>query len=219
MREKNYSFHQTRTHRVRLTLCLSILLLPAGVYLSVGGKIFARHEQVSRQYEELRGKVRESGILPVIVRVRAPYRPESELATETERRAQRLLLDQARGALLKELVGYDPVSVKQFKYLPFLALRVNEAGLESLRVSSQALDIQEDQMARPALSESVPLIGAPAAWASGYTGAGQTVAILDSGVDKLHSMLAGKVVSIDVKVGQKGMTARARKSYVAPRAR
>lgn len=195
MREKNYPFHQTRTHRVRLTLYLSILLLPAGVYLSVGGKIFARHEQVSRQYEELRGKVRESGILPVIVRVRAPYRPESELATETERRAQRLLLDQARGALLKELVGYDPVSVKQFKYLPFLALRVNEAGLESLRVSSQALDIQEDQMARPALSESVPLIGAPAAWASGYTGAGQTVAILDSGVDKLHSMLAGKVVS------------------------
>ena len=195
MREKLYAFHQARTHRVRLTLCLSILLLPAGFYLSVGGKIFARHDQASRQFEELRGKVRELGILPVIVRVRAPYRPESELATETERRAQRLLLDQARSALLKELVGYDPSSVKHFRYLPFLALRVNEAGLESLRASSQVLDIQEDQMARPALSESVPLIGAPGAWASGYTGAGQTVAILDSGVDKLHSMLAGKVVS------------------------
>ena len=50
-------------------------------------------------------------------------------------------------------------------------------------------------MRRPTLSESVPLIGAPTAWSLGATGAGWTVAIVDSGVDKSHPFLAGKVVS------------------------
>src|SRR5205085_5736167 len=55
--------------------------------------------------------------------------------------------------------------------------------------------IEEDLPHSPSLAESVPLIGATNAWAAGYTGAGQTVAILDTGVDKNHPFLADKVVS------------------------
>ncbi|HKX27678.1 MAG TPA: PA14 domain-containing protein, partial [Blastocatellia bacterium] len=42
---------------------------------------------------------------------------------------------------------------------------------------------------------SIPIVGADKAWAAGYTGEGKVVAVLDSGVDKNHSFLAGKVVS------------------------
>lgn len=43
------------------------------------------------------------------------------------------------------------------------------------------------------LDESVPLIGAPAAWQAGLTGQGVRVAVLDTGIDTDHPDLAGKV--------------------------
>jgi subtilisin family serine protease len=43
------------------------------------------------------------------------------------------------------------------------------------------------------LDESVPQIGAPAAWQAGLTGQGVRVAVLDTGIDTDHPDLAGKV--------------------------
>ncbi|WP_416975506.1 S8 family serine peptidase [Streptomyces sp. 4F14] len=57
-----------------------------------------------------------------------------------------------------------------------------------------------DAKVRASLSESVPQIGAPAMWKSGYTGKGVTVAVLDSGVDETHPDLKG------VEVAQKNFS-------------
>jgi subtilisin family serine protease len=47
---------------------------------------------------------------------------------------------------------------------------------------------------QPTLEDSVPQVGAPEAWAAGFTGAGATVAVLDTGYDPTHPDLANLVV-------------------------
>jgi subtilisin family serine protease len=47
---------------------------------------------------------------------------------------------------------------------------------------------------KPLLEDSVPQVGAPEAWAAGFTGTGATVAVLDTGIDATHPDLANTVV-------------------------
>jgi subtilisin family serine protease len=52
-----------------------------------------------------------------------------------------------------------------------------------------------DGLRQHALDVSVPQVGAPTAWASGYDGTGVTVGLLDSGADRNHPDLAGQIVA------------------------
>jgi hypothetical protein len=52
-----------------------------------------------------------------------------------------------------------------------------------------------DAPVRASLDESVRQIGAPQAWAGGFTGEGATVAVLDTGIDTTHPDLSDAVVA------------------------
>ena len=154
-----------------------------------------RSQSLAARVRVLSEKAQQTGLLPVIVRVRAGFVPEGELNSPIEAEAQRFLIQEAQFRLLGEMTGFDQLSIKKYSFLPFVAMRVNTVGLESLLASSTVIDVQEDIAVPPALAQSVALIGGTRAWAAGYTGEGQTVAIIDTGIDKSHPFLTDKVVS------------------------
>ena len=67
------------------------------------------------------------------------------------------------------------------------------AKASSARSGSQIDRIWLDGKRKVTLDQSVPQIGAPAAWQAGFTGAGVSVAVLDSGIDASHPDLATQV--------------------------
>ena len=78
---------------------------------------------------------------------------------------------------------------------PHLVATVPASSLERLRRAPHVRAVQVDRPERLALDSTLPVIRADDAHASGLTGAGTTVAILDTGVDVDHPFLGGRVVA------------------------
>ncbi len=137
------------------------------------------------------------GSVPVIVGF-APaggFRPEGLLAKAAARAAQQAAIKVVQERVLERLSGLYTSNVKRFGHIPFVALHVDARALDALSRMPEVSSIEEDRRVTTSLPQSVPLIGGDVAWQNGYSGLGQTVAILDTGVDKFHSFLSGKVVS------------------------
>lgn len=154
-----------------------------------------RPASVESRFDELEAKVANVGRVSVLVRLRTPFDLAQLGGGGEGARLQQLAIAEVGQQLLTQLPNVPAQSIKSYRYLPLLGMLVDAAGLEALRRSEAVLDLHEDELLRPSLAESMVAIGAPAAWALGATGATQSIAIVDTGVDKAHPFLAGKVIA------------------------
>jgi subtilisin len=153
-----------------------------------------RSASFDQRFQKLSDKARKNGIVPVIVKVRAAFSPEGYITSAAEQLAQRKVIKEAQDRLLAGL-RYEPASLKRYDDVPHVAVSVDSYGLEQLQLSADVLDVVGDIPMKLATGESLPQIKAGRAWRAGYSGAGKTVVILDSGVDKTHPALSNKVVA------------------------
>jgi subtilisin family serine protease len=141
-------------------------------------------------------EAQQSGSVKVIVRLATSFRAEGEWSSAHDVIRQRGAIAQGQARLLSTLLRHRITDVKPFRYMPYLAMTVDEAGLRELMNHQEITRIFKDELLPLALAESVPLIQADDVWAAGISGTGWAVAIIDSGVDQTHPFLNdGKIVS------------------------
>jgi subtilisin family serine protease len=136
----------------------------------------------------------KDGTVRVIVGLQTPFTPEGALDDE-RLKTQRTQIDGARERLLRSLGGTKQRVVNTFETVPSVALELDAEALAALEKSGLAASIERDELSDPTLAQSTTITESAEANSLGRDGTGQTIAILDTGVDKAHGFLAGKVVS------------------------
>ncbi len=179
---------------VLLTSVLFIqwLLLPAAI---VSGAASYRVPQGLMQ------KAQQQGTVRVIVRLYTPPTTEADIESDLEIASRRRSIDFARASTRASLSRLPHRVIHEFQDFPFMALRLTPGGLQALEsLRGVVTEVLEDQLNAPFLAESIPLVQADQAWAGGFAGlsldgTGTVIAVLDTGVDKSHAFLSGKVIA------------------------
>jgi subtilisin len=146
------------------------------------------------QVDALITKAQTNGEVPLIVRLNVDFRVEGTRPAPAVA-FQRKAISDAQDSVVHALAGMHAANIKRYRYVPYLAVTVNAAALQALAQNPGVAGISEDVALPPVLAESTGVVGANGAWNLGYDGTGWAVAVLDTGVDKYHNFLAGKVIS------------------------
>ncbi len=121
--------------------------------------------------------------------------PEGYLSEDLVKQ-QRATIDDAIRELTDRYTD-KKLKVRSLTPLPYLILEADVDLLQRLDLDDVVTSMELNESGWGGLRQTAfpPLVNAASAWNAGFTGAGQTIVILDSGVDKTHPFLAGKVVA------------------------
>jgi len=154
-------------------------------------------EEVEPTESALLTKARTEGKVRILVGLALPdisFQGEDGLG-DAAVAVQRAAIATAQQGLVDTLANHDANIYTSYVTMPYLALEADESALNTLSQSPLVIDIQEDIEYTTMLDSSTEVIGAPAAWTSGFKGAGQAVVIIDTGIDANHPFFGNRVVA------------------------
>ncbi len=125
-------------------------------------------------------------------------RAAAEAVTLRTRQQAFQAIEQAIGpeqdALESRLAGWGASRISRYKGINMLTAEVPAVALAALEADPSIARVFPVEVQYPQLATSVPALGAPAFWTAGYTGQGQSVGVLDTGVRTNHPAFAGKTL-------------------------
>lgn len=184
--------HQDDTHTlfVRMKI-LGLVTLAVG--LSVSTSIAQSAEQIETHHQELQSLADEQGSIPVIIEFDMEYQQIDRSQTVLMEQ-QRTDIQQNSEAVQSEMEQFEVRNIKEYRNVPQMALTVDREALDHLIELDNVKRVQEDKLLEPYLDISTEIIGAVDAWENEYTGDGQTIAILDTGIDSDHPFFEDRIV-------------------------
>ena len=185
---KPQQFYMHKYCNIRVYSIIIFLLFVTVSFTAVQAEKAEHVPQQSDTINQLALKASQNGSVRVIIQL------DNE---QTPTEAEANLLVPTQQTLLHQLAGTDVSVVANYETIPFMTLTVDADALSRLATMPYIVSIEEDVPIAPTLSSSIPVIGADVVWRKGYSGAGQTIAILDTGVDRSHPAFAmyNKIVS------------------------
>lgn len=148
--------------------------------------------------QDLQDALQTYGEIPIIIALDVPghaTRSAAESWDEASINALAQEIAAVADGVLNRLATENVSQIKRYDYFPLLAMIVNEAALNALAADKAVTQISLDVPTPPLMDDTIPLIGANNNHFLNYTGSGWSVAILDTGVQKSHPALLGKVIS------------------------
>lgn len=185
-----------------ISIFFTLILAPAGVFAQTDPNShffsdFVDDREVS--FDAVNSIVSDQGSARVIVRINVPIlESDSDIPIQDQMEA----INDAQDQIFQEFISKDITlddTTYAFVYVPYIVLNVDPSTLDILRDSARVSSIFPDISYPPLLKDSTKVIGADVVWdpnnpGQGFTGKNQVIAILDTGVDKNHPFLAGKVI-------------------------
>ncbi len=169
--------------------------LALGAFLAVGAASALAQPVPRPEHDHLAQIAAQRGKVRVIVGLNMSAALDRLLPAAQMLQQRQAIRDAQASAALQVLMGTASQVKVQFDTVPYMAIEVDPTALARLRNSWLIKELHQDKLSRPQTLRSTPLIGANTAWTGGRTGSGWAVAVLDTGVDRSHPFLSGKVVS------------------------
>lgn len=202
------------SYRFTRSLRRSFLLLLFGVVMSAGlassQHVFAQDDLVpvpsteettfptrmgTPDVSRLRKLANRQGQVRVLVLLAVPDTAAFGAMNDTDRTQ---VITQTRNMVLASVAGQNVAVQHEYEHFPIVALRADAAALDILAASPNVVSITRDALHAPDLDFSATQVqadGNDGAWERGRTGSGWAVAILDTGVNKNHASLVGRVIA------------------------
>lgn len=114
---------------------------------------------------------------------------DDEIGKLSDMKNKKERIKEMQNNILVKLSKEDFKILHKYKTINALTGFINENAIKVLEKNPSVERIYLDRKAYASLSESVPLIEADDVWNLGYTGQGQAVCVIDTGVDYLHADL------------------------------
>jgi len=107
--------------------------------------------------------------------------------TESQRRT---LIADAHATFAAELSGFTARVIRKYSQFPIVLANVDAVALQHVLDLDDVAGVQADQALQRLDNQTDAVIGAPMAWSSGFSGADEVIAVLDTGMQESHPFLS-----------------------------